>query len=204
MSFGGGAATLTVTTADTFNNLILIGRHEDHRRGHDPDRRPARRSLTAGALNGPGTLAAQGNISQASTYASGTATLAINGAGAQTFTGASTTAAGALPARRHQQAAGTLTLAGTLRTANNWTYTAGTVDPGTSTVVFAGTQTITGSQTLADVVLNNTTVHTIAAGDTLTVTGRSPWPTARSGRGPSPPRATSARPRRSTAGPARS
>src|SRR5439155_10886565 len=63
---------------------------------------------------------------------------------------------------------GTLTLAGTIRTANNWTYTAGTLDPGTSTVVFAG-GTITGSHSLNAVDLRATT--SIAAGTTLTVTG---------------------------------
>ena len=63
---------------------------------------------------------------------------------------------------------GTLTLAGTIRTAANWTYTGGTVDPGTSTVVFAG-GTITGTQTLTTVDLRAST--SIAAGTTLTVSG---------------------------------
>ena len=64
---------------------------------------------------------------------------------------------------------GTLTLAGTIRTTNNWTYTAGTLDPGTSTVVFAGTATITGSHSLANVVFNGAgTTYTVAAGTTLT------------------------------------
>src|SRR5439155_766605 len=128
-------------------------------------------TLTSGALNGTGSLAAQGAISQASTYTGGTATLLVNGSGAQTFTGAATTAAGNLPLLVINKPSGTLSLAGTIRTTNNWTYTAGTLDPGTSTLVFAGTQTISGSQTLADVVFNNTTVHTIPGGDTLTVAG---------------------------------
>ena len=127
-------------------------------------------SLTGGTLN-VGTVAAQGSISQASAFANGTATLLINGSGAQALTGAATTAAGDLPAVVINKASGTLTLAGTIRTTHNWTYTAGTVDPGTAIVVFAGTQTIGGSQTLTDVVFNNTTIHTITAGDTLTVTG---------------------------------
>ena len=42
---------------------------------------------------------------------------------------------------------GTLSLAGTIRSGNGWTYTAGTVDPGTSTVVFAG-GTVSGSHAL--------------------------------------------------------
>ena len=161
-------------------------------------------SLTGGTLN-TGTLAAQGAISQASAFANGTATLLINGAGAQTFTGAATTAAGDLPAVVINKPSGTLTLAGTLRTTHNWTYTAGTLDAGTSIVVFAGTQTISGSQTLADVVFNNTTVHTITSGDTLTVAGAL-TPGRRLDRDGHPrrDRRSSARPRRSTAGRARS
>ncbi len=118
-------------------------------------------TLTAGALNGTGTLAAQGAISQASTFAGGTATLLIDGAGAQTFTGAATTAAGALPLVVINKPAGTLTLAGTIRTANNWTYTGGTLDPGSSTLVFAG-GTVSGSHTLNAVDFRATT--TVAAG----------------------------------------
>ena len=129
-------------------------------------------ALTAGSLNGTGTLAAQADVSQASTFTGGTGTLLVNGAGAQTLTGASTTAAGNLPLLVINKPSGTLTLAGTIRTSNNWTYSAGTLDPGTSTVVFAGTQTISGSHSLADVNFNGgNTTYTVAAGTTLIVTG---------------------------------
>ena len=167
VSFGGGAATLTVTTADTFNNLTLAAGTKTVAAGTTLTV-TGTTTLTGGAINGPGALAARGNISQASAYAGGTAILTIGGAGAQTFTGASTTAAGALPLIAINKPSGTLTIAGTLRTANNWTYTAGTVDPGTSTLVFAG-GTVTGNQTLAAVDVRATT--TIAAGTTLTVSG---------------------------------
>ena len=50
------------------------------------------------------------------------------------------------PSSSSTSRSGTLTLAGTLRTGNNWTYTAGALDPASSTLVFAG-GTITGSQT---------------------------------------------------------
>ncbi len=76
-------------------------------------------------MNGTGTLAAQGAISQASTTTGGTATLLINGSAAQTLTGAATTAAGALPLVVINKPSGTLILAGTIRTTTNWTYTAG-------------------------------------------------------------------------------
>ena len=61
-------------------------------------------TLTDGNLN-TGTVAAQGPISQASTFDGNTGTLLINGTGAQTFTGASTTALGNLP-NLDQQALG--------------------------------------------------------------------------------------------------
>ena len=125
-------------------------------------------TLTAGSLNGTGTLAAQGDVSQVLAYPGGTATLSMTGAGAQTLTGASTTVSGDLPLLVINKPSGTLTLAGTIRTTHNWTYTAGTVDPGTSTVVFAG-GTITGSHTLNAVDFRATT--SIAAGTTLTVAG---------------------------------
>ena len=167
VSLGGGAATLTISTADTFNNLTHAAGTKTIAAGTTLTV-TGTTTLTGGAFNGPGGLSAQGNINQASTYAGGTATLTISGAGAQTFTGASTTAAGALPLIVINKPSGTLTIAGTLRTQNNWTYTAGTVDPGTSTLVFVG-GTVTGNQTVAAVDVRGTT--TIAAGTTLTVSG---------------------------------
>ena len=130
---------------------------------------------TLGLVDGTivtGTLAALGNVSQAVTFDGGsTGTLLFAGTGAQALDGTSTTAAGNLPDVVIDKPSGTLTLTGVLRTSNDWTYTGGTLDAGTSTLVFAGTQTITGSHTLADVVVNSTGTHTIAAGDTLTVAG---------------------------------
>ncbi|HEX7172236.1 MAG TPA: hypothetical protein VF365_06470, partial [Candidatus Limnocylindria bacterium] len=66
--------------------------------------------------------------------------------------GTATATAGQLPPLVIDKASGTLTLAGTLRTQRDWTYLAGGLDPGTSTVVFAGSPTITsGGATLFDV-----------------------------------------------------
>ncbi|MEX0630455.1 MAG: hypothetical protein WD508_07425, partial [Chloroflexota bacterium] len=127
-------------------------------------------NLFSGGLN-TGTLAAQGNINaQIGFTGGGTATLLINGAGAQTFTGFHTTATGSLPNVDIAKPSGTLTLAGTLRTARSWTYTSGGLTATGSTLIFSGTQTITGSHTLANVEIRGGTV-TIAAGTTLTVTG---------------------------------
>ena len=92
---------------------------------------PGALTLTDGNIN-TGTVAAQGSISQASTFDGGTGTLLIDGTADQTFTGAATPAAGNLPERGHRQALGH---AHPGRhdpdRRRNWTYTAGTLDPGT-------------------------------------------------------------------------
>ena len=131
--------------------------------------------LTDGTINGAGALQARGDISQASTFDGGTGTLLIDGTGAQTFTGAATTAAGTLPALVINKPSGTLTLAGTIRTTNSWTYTAGTLDPGTSTVVFAG-GTVSGSHPLNNVEIRGAV--TVPAGTTLALAGSYTMPTA--------------------------
>ena len=129
-------------------------------------------ALTAGNLNGTGTLAAQGDVSQALGYGGGAATLLVNGAGAQTLTGASTLASGNLPALVIAKPSGTLTLAGTIRTANSWTYTAGTLDPGTSLVVFAGSTVSSAGSWFYDVTTNGGTTtlgSAMSVGHALTV-----------------------------------
>ena len=125
-------------------------------------------ALTAGSLNGTGTLAALGSLTQTSTAGGGTASLLINGTADQTFTGLATVTAGTLPPITINKPSGILSLAGLIRSAAGWTHVAGTVAPGASTVVFAG-GTITGSHALNNIDLRATT--TLAAGTTLTVGG---------------------------------
>ena len=117
-------------------------------------------------------MAAQGPISQASTFDGNTGTLLINGSAAQTFTGAATTAAGNLPNVVINKPSGTLTLAGTIRTTHNWTYTAGTSTPGTSLVVFAGGTVTSAGMTFYDVTANGGTTtlgSAMSVGHDLTV-----------------------------------
>ena len=129
-------------------------------------------ALTDGSIAGAGSVAVRGNVSQASTFDGGAGFLIVDGAGPQTLTGSSTTGAGALPNLTVTKPVGTtLTLAGTIRTGRNWTLTSGTVDPATSTVVFAGTLTITGSHVLSDVTFNANVTYTVAPATTLTVAG---------------------------------
>ncbi len=125
-----------------------------------------------------GTISAKGSINALSAYDTGTATLLINGTGDQTFTGNATVTAGQLPNININKASGTLALAGTIRTERSWTYTAGTIDAGTSTLVFRASGvpgTITGSHSLYNVTFTNRApiyaIYNIASGTTLTTLG---------------------------------
>jgi len=164
-SFGGGAAALTVTTGDVFNNLTFAGGTKTLAAGTSLTAGGAL-SLTAGSLNGSGSLAAQDSISQAPTFAGGSASLLLNGSGPQTLSGAATLSAGNLPPLVINKPSGTLSLAGTLRTANNWTYTAGTLDPGSSTLIFAGGTISAPGMSFYDVTTNG---GTTTLGDAMTV-----------------------------------
>ncbi len=127
-------------------------------------------TLTSGSLS-TGTLAARADIIAAVGYTGGgSGTLLINGIGPQTLTGFHSTVAGSMPNVNISKGGGTLTIAGTIRTARDWTYTGGGLAVAGSTVIFNGTQTVTGSHTLDTVEVRGGAL-TIAAGTTLTVTG---------------------------------
>ena len=149
-------------------------RHDHHRGRHDPDRGGQHLNLISGSLNqsaATGTLAAQGDITaRAGFTGSGTATLLINGSVPQTLNGLQSSVAGSLPNVEIANAGGGLTIAGTLRTGRNWTYTGGGLNAAGSTLIFNGTQTITGTHSLDTVEVRGGAL-TIAAGTTVTVTG---------------------------------
>jgi hypothetical protein len=123
-----------------------------------------------------GTIDVKGNISlnNTGTGGSGTAWVKINGTGSQTITGNSTSNTSRLGNVEINKSSGTLTLLNTISVVGAWTYTAGTISPGTSTVAFCNVSTITGSHTLANVLFytpSASQTFTIASGTTLTVTG---------------------------------
>ena len=126
--------------------------------------------LTDGELVGD-SLDAHGDIAATSGFDGGTGILRINGSGNQLLTGTASTTVGQLPNLVIDKPGGTLSLAGTIRTQRDWTYVGGLLAPGSSSVVFGGTQTIAGSHSLAGVELRSATVKTLAPGTTLTVTG---------------------------------
>ena len=182
--FNGSAQSLTLTGSHTLNNVTIGGNYHS-----DTLTIATGTTLTvSGTLNFAGSMAdypatinggaieAKGDIIQAVVAATGTTALNISGTGAQTFTGGGATA-NMLPLTINKSS-GTLTLSGTIATIKNWTYTAGTIDAGTSTLQLFNASnkslTLTGSHTLNNVTIggnyqNNTL--TIATGTTLTVNG---------------------------------
>ncbi len=130
----------------------------------------------AGSLTtNTGNITANGDIDLSGNTGSaggGSATITISGSGRQTLTGASTVGRGKLPKLTINKGGDTLWLASNISAANHWTYTAGTLMPGTSLVYFIANLTITGSHTLYDVrFAAQSNTYTIAGGTTLTVNG---------------------------------
>lgn len=124
-----------------------------------------------------GNLDVLGNLEIANTNSSGggTATISFLGGGTQTLTSTVSSGQGELPHVVINKSGGSLSLVGTISVQGSWTYTGGTVTPGTSTVAFTnGNKTITGSLTLTNLEFNpssSNTIYTIASGTTLTVNG---------------------------------
>ncbi|CAN5905123.1 hypothetical protein BH11BAC7_BH11BAC7_32930 [soil metagenome] len=123
-----------------------------------------------------GAISAKGNITitNSSTTGTGTATITINGTGTQTLTGTASVGEGKLPnIIINKSSSDTLKLEGIISIYGNWTYTAGIINSGSSTIHFANTQTITGSHALYNVNFSGgaARVFTIAAGTILTING---------------------------------
>jgi len=191
-------STITISGSQTFNNLTMNGVYQTHWANYTV---PTGTTLTVtntlslldgGAVNagfafvGTGTIAAQGNITASCLRAGngyfGPVLLLINGTGDQTFTNGGA----AMRCIEINKPSGTLSLAGTHRVSGgdwgqpgSWTYTAGTLNAGASTITFIGENgglTISGSHTLGNVSFVNVgpthgNTMTIAAGTTLTVAG---------------------------------
>ena len=155
------AQTVTITGTQSLYNVYLSGGTHTVTGG---DTLTALGTLTLdnGTING-GAVAAAGNLTQLSTFDGGTGQLEITGGANRTFIGLATIGVGTLPDLTINKSGGTLSLVGTIRTTNDWTHLAGAVDPGSSTVVFAGSLTIdAGTMAFADVLVNAGTA-TLAA-----------------------------------------
>ena len=116
-----------------------------------------------------GTIAVKGNVTTTDLSATGSGTITLVGDGAQVLSASGFT--GSLPGIHiDQEVGGTLAIQDTIKITGylgaGWTYTNGTVDAGTSTVVVATAMTVnSGSMAFNNVILDSTT------GMDLTVTG---------------------------------
>ena len=131
---------------------------------------------TGSATINSGNINVNGNILllSTSTNGGGSATINIVGTGAETIDGTAIIFnQSRLPNININKASGTLLLTGSISFAGNVTYTAGTVNAGTSDVYIVNTlTTMTGSFSLYNLTISagvNTTL-TIAAGTTVTAT----------------------------------
>jgi hypothetical protein len=126
-------------------------------------------NLTLTSVANIGTIAVAGNVTTTDTSVSGSGTILLDGNDAQTLGGT-----GELPNVTINKPAGTLTIQGTIEVTGNWTYTAGTVNAGTSTVIFDnGTQGQTvnaGSMAFNNVTIDKSTTDLTVSG-TMDVNG---------------------------------
>ncbi|MDP4251649.1 MAG: T9SS type A sorting domain-containing protein [Bacteroidota bacterium] len=130
-------------------------------------------NLNTGAIDVTGDI----NSSNTAAGCAGSAQINIIGAGAQSFNGSTVAGAGGLPKLSINKPSGTLSLTNFPASSNDFTYTAGTIDAGSSTYCFtdgsANPYTITGSLSLNNIeflAITNQT-FTIAAATTLSAPG---------------------------------
>jgi Secretion system C-terminal sorting domain len=134
-------------------------------------------NITTGIIDVKGNI----NSTNTATGSGGDATININGNSAQIFTGSTTAGAGAIP-QLNINTTGTLALVNFPAVSNNFTYTAGTVNTGTSTFCFThgnvGAYSITGTLTLNSIsfpvntsLLTLNIVNTITAAADMTMAG---------------------------------
>jgi hypothetical protein len=119
-----------------------------------------------------GTITVFGNLTTSTTFASGSATFVLDGTGAQTLGASGGT--GYLPGNIIiNKGGGTLTIQDTIyvvvtNAGTCWTYTAGTVDAGSSTIIFAGL----ASQTISSGAMSfNNVTFDFYHGAIMTVSG---------------------------------
>lgn len=137
-------------------------------------------TLNTGTIDVNGDI----NVTNTATGCGGNALINIVGTGTQNYSGSGAAGQGTLPQLAINKSAGVLNLSNFPGVSNNFTYTAGTINAGTSTFCFArvstGAFTITGSATLNNIlfVANTGLAATIAAGTALTVNDLSTTGTA--------------------------
>lgn len=91
-----------------------------------------------GCILNNGTLNLTGNLTTNSEGMTGTALVKIAGSGNQTLDGSTSTGVTGIPNLQIASTGGTVSLVGYIRVVNNYTYTSGTINAGTSTMDFLG------------------------------------------------------------------
>ena len=115
-----------------------------------------------------GTVEVRGDVTTTGTGKLGTAVIKINGPGLQTITGT----AGYYPSINIDKVAGSVDLVGTLRSQNNWSHTQGTVNAGTSTLLFDGLNVIVpGTMIYNNIYFGGWGATTNLSAGTMQVTG---------------------------------
>jgi hypothetical protein len=178
-----GAATQTISgTSPVFNILELVGKGHNFTLSSTPDITVLSSLNLSGTSTyniNTGTIDVNGdiNVTNTATGDAGTGTININGTGLQHFNGGATAGQGALPKLTINKTSGALNLANFPTVSNAFTYTAGTVNAGTSTFCFTDGSNnpyiISGSLSLNNLeflVATNGT-FTIPAATTLTAAG---------------------------------
>jgi hypothetical protein len=112
------------------------------------------------------------NITNTAIGGGGTATINIDGTATQNINGSSASGFGALPKVVINKTSGTLNLFADISFAGNLTYTAGTINAGTSSVFIVNTLTVSGTFSVYNFGIDGTAsvIVTIAAGSTVTAT----------------------------------
>ncbi|MGE3316321.1 MAG: beta strand repeat-containing protein, partial [Planctomycetaceae bacterium] len=142
LNLGAGGDLSVVGTMDVNGNLVIQG-------------------STTSTLAG-GTVTVAGNLTTTNTGFTGAGTIVLDGTGNQNFAGT-----GSIGNVRIQKSAGTLTLQNTITATGDWQHVSGTVNAGTSTVVFVGDDKTVSASGMS---FNNVTLNLGAGGD-LSVVG---------------------------------
>ena len=134
--------------------------------------------LISTPVNAATAIQAQGDIiiNNTATGSGGTGAILINGTGAQNLTGNASSGQGNLPYVKIQKGSGTLSMNGTISASRDWSYLSGTVNAGTSTIVFGGNNLAISSSGMSfnnlSIVANTSTVsNNLTVNGNLTISG---------------------------------
>lgn len=181
VKFNGSSSASILGTSPTFYTLEFVGKGNTYTISSTGNITVMNSLTTSGTLFynlNTGTIDVKGDINSnnTATGCGGDALININGTGVQNFNGSTTAGAGALPQVTINKTLGSLNLANFPAVSNNFTYTAGTVNAGTSTFSFThgnvGSYSITGTLSFANIAFNiNTSLLTVTVANTITATG---------------------------------